>query len=357
MDSAIEERPLEEVPPKAPMKASDGVLLSRGKTAPLLWKASEMPHDLQLHGVPDTSGGGKERTLYSVDSMAPMVWKGLAVLPQSVARELEKRSGSASFGTRRSVQGHGTLTVKILPETPLEWAESTRIPHTVLVLQSPVSIPDDLMEDSDDPRPADAILQEMAHRWLGEDVEISRTWANVGILFGWNSKLGGQQPARRVMLPGSVLQFPGKKDAAWLTAKLKQGFCLVPGDVQRGYGAVSVHPGKAAELFKRLSRIPTSEQDKKRCEITKCILRIFNQNRGRLPSPSQISALRDKYRLNKNEARKYFNNQLERNSVWEDWKAIKLEIESLLWESSHSPKDVLQGLEILIDLSIAGKSK
>lgn len=359
-DEAIDDRNVMKTPSKAPLKASDGVLLclEKGET-PLLWKATTMPHEVRAHGV-HNSGNQAERGLYTVDSMAPMTWRGLAVLPKAAADKLVavlESSPQITFGTRRSVQGMGTLKAEILKQPPVEW-ESGNTDKTVLIVQSPISIPDDVRHNS--PIASEQFL-EMCQRILpkhGISADGIQVWANTGLLFGWNVKLKGLQAPHHVILPGSVIQFPEPIPSDKLVPLLQKGFFCVPDDYKRGYGAVSVHPGKAVEFFKGNVEIPTLEFDKQRLDVTKAILKLKRETRH-LPSASQISALRDQLALDPKNIKAYFNNQRTRDRVYADWTETSV-IENWLekcQDDSGFREYVIQGLDYLVDLLITEGQK
>lgn len=355
-DEAIDEKTIMKAPSKAPLKASDGVLLCSGKgDKPLLWKATTMPHEVRAHGV-HNSGNQSERGLYTVDSMAPMTWRGLAVLPRAAADKLVKileDSSQITFGVRRSVQGMGTLKAEILKQPPVEW-ESGNMKKTVLIVQSPISIPDDVLGIS---KIASEQFLEMCKRILNEHkirTDGIQVWANTGLLFGWNVKLKGLQAPRHVILPGSVIQIPAKIPTTTLVSLLQNGFFCEPDDYKRGYGAVSVHPGKAVDFFRGNAEIPTLESDKQRLEVTKKILQIWKKAHH-YPSPSQISALRDQLAINPEKVCDYFVRQCTRDRVYQDWAEIIEDILEFLKKCQDEPEFrpyLIGGLEYLVDLVI-----
>jgi len=362
-DKAWEDETPENAAPKAPMKAADGVLLveKRGEK-PQLWKAKSMPHDVRSHGVHRNEKGENERGLYTVDSMAPMIWRGLAVLPETVAKELVqsfKNAPETTFGTRRSVQGMGILTAEILAETPTEWTLSPEAKHTVFIVQSPITIPADYQAKStDEPVNADDQFQKMVKVWLQKhDVFVSevKVWANTGILFGWNVKLKGQQPPRAVILPGSVIQFAEKLPPETIQKLLSTGFFLDETDPQCGYGAVSVHPGKAAELFIRQPVHKVLKPYEKRKKIAEEALDLFKSGKH-LPSPSQIRSLRKLYMTKSTaEVKDFFEVQCSKDGSWQAWHSIQKKISD--WLQNSDRETVLFGLELLTDLILTKNNR
>lgn len=350
-DKAWDEDLPQNAAPKAPMKASDGVLLVRDdESCPQLWKARSMPHDIRSHGVHRNEAGNPERGLYTVDSMAPMVWRGLVLLPKNLANELIesfKTVSECAFGSRRSVQGMGEITAEIVDE-PAEWKLSKDAQRTVFIVQSPVSIPYELHKKS-----ADEQLHEMAKKWLencGVSASELNVWANTGVLFGWNVKRKGQQAPQLVILPGSVIQLQEKLSAEKIRQLLECGFFLNQSDPQRGYGAVSVHPGKAVRLFERKPKREVLNGDELRRTITEQVLKIFSQNHH-LPSPSQVRSLRKIYAVKTSqEAKEYFYAQIENDTTWQAWIEIKKTIDEWLKQPEKEKETVLFGLELLADL-------
>ena len=350
-DKAWDDELLQNAASKAPMKASDGVLLVRDdESCPQLWKARSMPHDIRSHGVHRNEAGNPERGLYTVDSMAPMVWRGLVLLPKNTANELIesfKTVSECAFGTRRSVQGMGRVTAEIV-ETPAEWTLPEKAERTVFIVQSPVSIPFELHEKN-----ADGQLREMAKGWLekcGVFCSELNVWANTGVLFGWNVKRKGQQPPRQVILPGSVIQLNEKLPAEKIQELIENGFFLDETDPQRGFGAVSVHPGKAVRLFERKPKREVLNGDELRRTITEQVLKMFSQNHH-LPSPSQVRSLRKIYAVKTSqEVKEYFNAQIENDTTWQAWIEIKKTIDEWLKQPEKEKETVLFGLELLADL-------
>ncbi|MBO5438977.1 MAG: hypothetical protein J6A23_15065, partial [Thermoguttaceae bacterium] len=347
-DKAWDEDLPQNAAPKAPMKASDGVLLVRDdESCPQLWKARSMPHDIRSHGVHRNEAGNPERGLYTVDSMAPMVWRGLVLLPKNLANELIesfKTVSECAFGSRRSVQGMGEITAEIVDE-PAEWKLSKEAQRTVFIVQSPVSIPYELHKKS-----ADEQLHEMAKKWLencGVSASELNVWANTGVLFGWNVKRKGQQAPQLVILPGSVIQLQEKLSAEKIRELLECGFFLNQSDPQRGYGAVSVHPGKAVRLFERKPKREVLNGDELRRTITEQVLKMFSQNHH-LPSPSQVRSLRKIYAVKTSqEAKEYFNAQIKNDTTWQAWLEIKKTIDEWLKQPEKEKETVLFGLELL----------
>ncbi len=191
----------------------------------------------------------------------------------------------------------------------------------------------------------------MVEDWLQKHhVTVSeiKVWANTGILFGWNVKLGGQQPPRPEILPGSVIQFPEKLSQETIQKLLSSGFFLDETDPQSGYGAVSVHPGKAAKLFTRQPEPKVLKATEKRKAIAEKALEMFHSGRH-LPSPSQIRSLHKLYvTKTPEEVKAFFDVQCSKDGSWQAWHAIQKEINE--WLQNSDRENVLFGLELLTDL-------
>lgn len=339
----------------APLKASDGVLLRWDNGDVRLWKAGSMPHVITAHGVhndPETESG---RNLFSIDAMAPMVWQGLVVMPEDAASRLHQsldRDPVMAFGKSRSVRGMGHLSATVLEGVPAEW--QTHTPHTVLVVQSPVLLPD----HPPDGVSAEEELFHIVSGWarehgLPEPAE-DRTWANFGIRFGWNRHEHGRQQASRVVLPGSVIAFPKqvKVPDADLSAALRRG--IGPGR-HRGFGAMSVHPGKATGLYAEASLRPVlPRRGEPRFRDAMQLVLKMKAATGRLPSPSQIRAVQQ--RLLKSGCRAaldYLDRQTRRTSrIWFTWEPIHSDVKQLLNTFDDDRAIAVRALEVLADLAM-----
>ena len=374
-DASIPGYIIEEVPNKAPMKASDGVLLV-SPDGIRLWKASDMPHIIQMHGVHRNAKGENERNLYTVDSMAELVWRGLAVIPMAIAKKLIENSGSemsAAFGTRRSVQGQGTLKVEIISDIPTEWKANPDWEKTVLVVQSPISIPEGVYKaDAANDCSIEEQFRQMVITWLKNHAIVTKqsektkdpldekevkTWVSTGYLFGWNGKYKGQQSGRPVILPGTVIQLPCKLNQDDITELVGYGFDLDPDDFKRGYGTICVHPGKARRKYSPSSVKPILPADSFRAKWVGNIVEISKKP---LPSPSQISALREELRnKGSQKAIEYLNRQKGRINVSDDWGNCGNVIKDMLQEatSKMQQQTVIQVLELLADLAIVKQAQ
>jgi len=324
-DEAIESFDWTRVPDGAPLKAFDGVLLQHDEGVKL-WKASQMPHVISAHGVrndqsepelniersSENSGfrnGG--RNLFSVDSMAPLVWTGKVFLPQTAADalvDLLKQNAQVTFGKGRSVRGHGHLSAERIDA--VTWrADTAPSGFDVLVAQSPWLVPTDTQSSS-----AEAVIEHIVADWIEtnglQNLVVEDKWGATSLRFGWNrttrtdTKTGGFESARLVIDPGATVKLNRRLNDDEL-AKLAHG---IGGGRQQGYGAVSLHPGKAMGLY--TSRLSTREQEsgKDVCHAIQTAIRIAQ---GPMPSSSQWSALRSERIRGQEQANQYLERQLE----------------------------------------------
>ncbi len=356
-DQAIEPYDWMTVAASNPLKASDGVLLRYADESVQLWKAGSMPRILSAHGVHHDPQTG-ERNLYQTESMAPLVFSGTICLSDAAADVLLKSLETdpvVHFGRNRSIRGGGTLTACVVEQdTALPWI-SEGLP-SVLIVQSPVRLPD---RPAAFGTPVSEELKELI-RTSWSDVplpEIEQCWAGAGIRFGWNrhghgmmTGKGNRLQARRVILPGSVVKFQKPLDPDTLRNLLIRG---LGGDRDRGYGAVSVHPGKASSLFQKrvqVKELPASQEK----SAVEAAIKLWNDS-GNTLSPSQISAVEQRLVAGgKEAARDYINRQLKRTErIWSDWKYLKDDVLALI--ENHSAEHAGVALRMWADLVIANR--
>jgi len=372
-DEAICPYSWQETSQGAPLKASDGVLMVAGdskKRTIKLWKASDMPHVVTAHGVRhdlerDNETGMSRRNLFTVDAMAPLIWQGLVVMPEKAAERLIEsleEQPMVSIGKSRSVRGLGKMSAKIETSTPLEWTTGSNLDRTVLVIQSPIGIPDTIAYKG---KSAEEILLDIASSWAkrngldapglsGKPASLQATWAAMGIRFGWNRSEQGRQSAKRVLLPGSVVCFPKLLDSKKLHLAILDGFYQEDEQGcdpyrQLGYGAVAVHPGKADGFYQLKQAI-----QKKKSSVQKAIQLVIQiAKNSPLPSASQIRVLQQ--RLEKSDqadAREYLKNQCLRTArIWSTWKPIEKEMFDLLDKGKHEPEAASRALVVLSNLA------
>ncbi|MEO8495246.1 MAG: RAMP superfamily CRISPR-associated protein [Planctomycetota bacterium] len=342
----------------APLKASDGVLLYRSPTDIKLWPARSMPHVISSHGVHNDRNTPDGRNLFTVDAMAPLRWQGIVVLPENVAKDLQKSLESnpmVAVGKSRTVRGLGRLSVsRVENDAPVEWQHPSKLEHTVLVAQSPL-----LIESEDKEASAEELLPQLIESWRKANnlslPPLKDQWANAGVRFGWNrTKQKDRLDACKVFLPGTVIAFESPLDDTALAA-LRHG---IGGGRDRGYGAVSVHPGPAIGMFKRTPQFPTLLAPKQSQNQKGAIEKVLAMAREtkRLPSPAQIRALQQRVQKNKDgqaEARRYLERQInERPSrIWHSWEPIVGDVLELLDASKFNQSDASRALVLLADLA------
>jgi len=374
-----------ESPEGAPLKGADGVLLHGGELLecqPALWKASHMPRKITTHGVLDgprehagTRSNG--RNLFTVDAMAPLIWRGMVAVPEDVADALIESftaNPEVSIGKARSVRGLGRLVARRMPEGSTFWNNEQDSDLTVLVLQSPALIPDATATEIAGGKSGEHVLASIASQWLAHHglpglAKEPACWANVGIRFGWNrhgadgkgSRLGFQK-AETVFLPGTVFALEGKADSDKLRKAILDGFRDVSdfddSERTKGFGALAVHPGQANDLYRadrKPRRMRTTEMRRAMEIVLDC------QGLAHLPSPSQIRAVEQriqdtsdiaKAKASVAEAKEYLDRQCGRIiKIWYDWELTYDYVVQLLNECE--PASAKMALKSLSEISIA----
>lgn len=360
-DAAIDPYLWSEQSSTSPLKASDGVLLKNGEK-PVLWKSADMPRVITSHTVINPVRKEGKRTLYTVDSLAPMVFQGLLSLPPEAARKLEeclKQEPEVAFGKSRTVRGGGTLTVERV-KNPGDLFSGWKT--NVFVVQSPIAIPDDEVVEK---RRADNLLAKLVDSAKFGTLEISEkvedlaqvtTLAQCGVRFGWNrhgiGKTTNNTPrlrAQRVILPGSVFVLKDAPPNLWelLVKGIGEGR-------EQGYGAVLPHPGIADQPFKIDPVIKASSTSGK---AARWAIKWFEEaGKDKGPSPSQIAAVAERIRLEDNGKAAYTYLEHQRTGrparVWERWQPVhKAVIDAI----NESPMDARQALQTWQDLAIINR--
>ncbi|MDR2390488.1 MAG: RAMP superfamily CRISPR-associated protein [Planctomycetota bacterium] len=354
-DGAIEPYDWRKAPDGAPLKASDGVLLSDGKRV-ALWKSAAMPHWISAHGVHNDRETRDGRNLFSVDSMAVEHYSGLLSLP-AFAADIVGETIELSLGKSRSVRGRGVLSLERVDD-PFATPQNPANGKCVLIVQSPVRLPDARAEGIS----LDSEFRKLARAWVLENGlgEVDEVWCVHGIRFGWSrhGAIGGRIRARRVVLPGGVLRLTGIPEPAKLAAALLLGL----GDGrEEGFGALSPHPGIAASLHEEALSGFESGQIRRlgsgcRKKGIELAIACYDAGKRSLPSASQIRALTAKYGLGgKDKAVEYLERQLlERsNRIWSQWRPIKDNVSELLRLSDRDA--TLAGLEMLANLALSAR--
>lgn len=323
-DTALGMLPANEPSPGAPLRASDGVLLVSPNAAPRFWRAVDIPRVLSTHGVHRDGQG--ERNLFSVISIAPLVFEGLVMLPPEGAEALERRlqqDDAVTVGKARSVRGQGRLVIRPLGSQHLLTTISMQgdeAADRTFIVQGPLALPD----AGDLGHAEEALARLVADSGWGE-LDVERSRAELGLRFGWNRHGLGQSVgqhrrlrARRCVLPGSVIVL--KEALADPHARLAEG--LGPGR-EAGFGAVFPHPGVAHdEVFEPKVATRTRPAD----ASGKLAFELWEKAGGAAgPSAAQVSALLKRLRRGKSSAARTFLETQRRDRparVWGRWEPV-----------------------------------
>lgn len=271
----------------SPLKGTDGVLMQDSSDCVRLWRSQDMARIVTGHSV--HSDANQNRNLYTIESMAPLTFIGMGVMPHDAfvaLKECLEDDPNVTFGKARTVRGNGEVTVEEMDPSFLCRVQGN-VPR-VFIVQSPIMVPEALRKG----------------HYSGEEIlakvvkdagwgEVEATSASLGVRFGWNrhgkgnrvnetKRLGGIP----VIMPGSV--FKMEQPVSDLISKLITG--LAQGKEQ-GFGAVLPHPGQATEKF-----VPPAEvkrlvaPDEAFCPAREAWT-LSQQTKGKGISASQISAL------------------------------------------------------------------
>lgn len=328
-DASIKHYEWQKVNSSSPLKGADGVLIPNGEIV-TLWKSGDMPRILSTHAV-----HFPESNLFSIESLAPMCFEGLAHVSARFAAALKdclKKDDEVSFGKSRTVRGGGRLSVEEVSVEHLFGNSEKR----VWILQSPASIPDDW--DMKYARSEKALERLVRESGLGPLKELDlqegslvqvRTLAACGVQFGWNrhgvgkrASLGNHLQGRRVFLPGSV--FVLEEAPEHLEEVLLRGLGVEDGeDIDgriRGFGALLPHPGLANEVYE----CKPEPEHRRSTSSGKLALQWHLACGGAPPSPSQIAAVAQRITpTSGQEALSYLKNQNERSErIWAKWSNV-----------------------------------
>jgi hypothetical protein len=364
-DAALKPYDWRKVAKGSPLKGADGVILRNGSEENnMLWRSGDMARVLSSH-----ARHYEERNLFTVESLAPMIFSGWISLPQSAADALcasLKKDPVIPFGKARTIRGSGRLHAE-----PADWHTLFADWRTdVLVLQSPVALPDQGLR-SDDRQ----VLAQSAESLLAAMVEqagwgpvnkkprqqheiLVQTQAACGVRFGWNRHgLGNvvgeaRLRGRRVFLPGSVVVLEHEKTGDELIDLLLRG--LGDGGREQGFGAVLPHPCMAKHLRKLDGDIPSMKQSS---PAGFWAFEWFAKSgRGNGPSPSQISAVAERIDADSaKRAMEYLEKQKKERPprVWAKWEDVH---EDVLEKLSGEPAVAKQALRTWQDLVVANRS-
>ena len=386
-DKPIEEVDVDKIENNSPLKASDGVLLvdlkhkEQDQPSISLWKARSMPHIMTAHGVLNDRETKDGRNLYQVESMAPLVWSGVVLLPENWANLLMtsvEKNPAVAFGRFRTTRGFGQLKIEKYDNTTdgLPWSQTRH--DNIIILQTPILLPDKPSESKTANQELEQFIKtEWKELFADGQWEVETVSTNIGIRFGWNRNSKGEmtgkgcrQKACRVVLPGTIFRILAKEQLRSskenkLTAEkreilhrlIQRG--LGPG-IDRGYGAVSVHPGTADKVFQKSDENQTKNTSRSQeAEMAEEMLALWRNHRDEMPSPSQIAAVAGIAAKDVGKAQKYLDEQLEGRTerIWATWKEIKQEIDNLFNKYKESPKILQFGLKLLGDLVKANDTK
>ena len=356
-DSIVEPYDWRSVAKGSPLKGSDGVLL-RGTDSTRFWRHGDMPRIWTAHGVHNGAATSEERNLYQIESLAPMVFKGLMACPQDISeRFIEILNESfVSLGRSRSVRGGGTLRVKPIESLDryFNWTTDPHLNNRIFVLQSPVGVPDSVSPFGC----AEAQLKSIVELPIEEQIKANGftcpgVLASANVLFGWNRHGRGARAnqrhnrlrARRVITPGSVfaLRDPVDDLESYLLKGIGEG-------KQEGLGCILPHPGIAESKYARDSAsLPviksTNQAGRWGLKLHQLAPHV---------SPSQIGHLAALAEQESTvHAQQYLDRQLTERSIrtWDLWKPVKSELDNLF----KQPEEATAALRVWRDLAIENR--
>lgn len=340
----------------SPLRSTDGVLRRWPDGRVELWPAQDLPRVVSAHVALN-----QNRTLYTVEALAPLVFSGLVALPAEAVPVLERAlraDPSIQFGKARSVRGSGRLSLLPLDdaERTLSWPLTGDASGRVFVAQSPLALPDDWKIGR-----AEHALRRLAEEsgWgtvvLEDEVILgncARTMAACAVRFGWNRHGLGPRAApaqnrlraRRVILPGSVLVLarPLDRPLDRLLAGLGDGR-------EQGFGALLPHPGIASA---RVQARPTPPTLVSHDTAGREALALWTQAGGTQgPTPSQIAALRRQLERGPQAALDFLKRQAKDRParVFYRWQRVLPPLEALI---PRDPALTASALRVWQDLAI-----
>ncbi len=345
-DRLIESYDWRQVLAGSPLKAVDGVLL-RADGGIRLWKAAQMPRSLSAHGVHWSPDDQSKRNLFTVEAMAPMVWRGLVALPAEAAQSFLdslQKDKRVSFGKARTVRGGGVLSAAPLGSSPLDSATPAgKCAGRIFVAQSPLVLPEAWNVDV----AGDALKRLAIEAGWGN---VCEAHATLGIRFGWNRHTAGRLRARVCLLPGSVLLL--ERPLSDPTSMLLRGL----GDGREaGFGAVWPHPGMAQSLYPDPMRKPPL-RERGSNETGRLGFELWAAAKGRGPTASQIGAVLGLLRLQggKEKALDFLERQEGRpERVWRVWRSVLELVRKHIQEKDSNL--VAEALRMWQDLRIANR--
>jgi hypothetical protein len=300
--------------------------------------------------------------------MAPIVWSGIVRVPEFAANALIETFATghaAFFGRNRSIRGMGKLIVKRMDDgdKALPWNmenKDAKMPQAVIV-QSPILF-DDAKRQGQSTK--EIFKDFVAKNWSEITGDISIHGCVEGIQFGWNrtkveqlsqkrTGKGNRVQACRVIQPGTVIVFANGIDKGLLAKCIQKG---LGNGREQGFGAVALHPGKAARMFdqdkKQRHKIKSKAEEKAAIEDA---LNIWKKHKSQLPSASQIAAIWD-ILCGDNNPKQNTLNYLERQKsrrtqrIWDAWEKCHKDFKDYI--EKHDPQWTEKGLKLIIDMKI-----
>lgn len=341
-----------DIPSGAPLKGCDGVLIDRGGAVEL-WRDSDMPRQISAHV--NLSKGQGDPDLYTVEAMAPIVWRGVMALPEAAAEVLCKSlaaDASCRFGKARTVRGGGTLAAKRCAAsgdaTTLDALMARE--QSVFVVQSPLAIPDD-WEIGEAGEVLDRLVAEAG--WG----EVKERAASIETLFGWNShgKGRGVEGSRRlravrVVSPGSVFKLKAPLPSAEMRERLLAG---IGGGRERGLGAVLPHPGIAKARY----GVEAAETDpiRSRDKAGAIAEELIKASSGSRLSASAISRTVSFAAMGKDRLREFLDRQKNErpDSVWKKWRSTYEALKKLIDDPKVKEETLARALKAWRDAAVA----
>jgi hypothetical protein len=320
------------VPSGAPLKAADGVLLAdtqRNKV--LLWRAADMPRQHSAHVNLQSDRPG----LFSVESMAPLVYRGLVAIPEPLAEPLLaaiRRQPQVAFGRSRATRGGGRLSATRLADDSL--SQRTAAEGPIFVVQSPIAVPKSLVADRTTPRSGEEILRHLVESAGFGTCEQAE--AIIEFRFGWNRHGAGNRVAETnrleaepVIAPGSAFRLAATPND--LKNRLVQGIGV---GRERGFGAVLQHPGVASGLYAGMPRIPELRSRDRAGELADSLVKLSGE------SGLSTSAISQLVRLARGGARPladFIDRQKQRpTAAWQRWSPLAERLKAIVTDGSIS---------------------
>jgi len=351
-DAVIEHYHWREVPNGAPLKGCDGVLIARGDGVEL-WRDSDMPREISAHV--NLSAGQAEPGLFTVEAMAPIIWRGVISLPEAAAEELVKSLASdpyARFGKARTVRGGGALTAKRIAaqgDADTLGALMAR-ERSVFVVQSPLVIPDE-WEIGEAGEVLDRLVKDAG--WG----EVADRAASIETLFGWNSHgkgpaVAGSRRLRavRVVSPGSVFKLKAPLAPEQMRERLLAG---IGGGRERGLGAVLPHPGIAKARYG--SEAAGVVEIKSRDNAGEIAEELIKASSGSRLSASAISRTVSFAAMGKQSLREFLDRQKNErpDSVWKKWRSTYEALKKLIDDPKVKEETLARALKAWRDAVVA----